>query len=96
MNRLFVYGIFLDESARFAYGMSNPQYQTVKDYVTIGNGIVAAYKIPNYGFCLSGLVVNVDPDYWGRIDGLESGYNRIKVNTTDGEEVWIYAGGSSV
>ncbi len=90
LNRLFVYGIFLDKSARDSMGMSNAYYTTVRDYVTVGGGIVTAYR--HEGFCLSGLIVDVDPSFWQQIDMLESGYERKKIITTDGEEAWMYVG----
>lgn len=89
-NRLFVYGIFLDERNRVAFGMSNPEYTTVEGYATVGGSIVSAIKDPRY--TLTGLVVDVNPTMWSRIDSLESGYNRIKVTTTDGETVYMYEG----
>lgn len=89
-NRLFVYGIFLDEVNRDYFGMSNPEYATVKGYATVGGSIVSAVEDERY--TLTGLVVDVDPIKWSAIDSLESGYNRIKVTTTDGETVYMYEG----
>lgn len=69
-NKLFVYGIFLSEDTRKTYGMTNPRYATVLDYVTTGCGdsIVGAKKLghkydqPRYErYELSGLIVNVPP-----------------------------------
>lgn len=91
-NRLFVYGIFLGQGCRDAYGMSNPEYATVLDYATFGGSIVEAYRIPDYGLSLTGLTVDVDPECWRRLDALEAGYTRKKVTTTDGEEVYMYVG----
>lgn len=70
--------------------MSRPKYATVKNYATkpIGGEIVEA--VPVEGFDLTGLVVDVDPEYWNKIDALESGYDRIKVQTMYGE-AWMYA-----
>lgn len=90
LNRLFVYGIFLDELNRELFGMSNPEYTTVRGYATVGNNIVEAVKDSRY--TLTGLVVDVDPKRWSAIDALESGYNRIKVLTTDNEFVYMYEG----
>jgi gamma-glutamylcyclotransferase (GGCT)/AIG2-like uncharacterized protein YtfP len=91
MDRLFVYGIFLDESTRLAYGMSNPEYTTVKDYITFGDYIVEAVPVGSeYGVALTGLVVDINPEYWGKLDALERGYNRIKVKTISDEVVYMY------
>lgn len=92
MNRLFVYGIFLSESQRARYGMTNPQYATVKNYVTYGDQIVTAYKQENAGLALTGLLVDVDPEHWDRIDRLEGGYVRTVITTTGGEQAYMYAG----
>lgn len=92
MDKLFVYGIFLDEQNRQAYGMSNPHYATVRDYITIGGHIVQAVKVNSIGASLTGLLVDIDPEYWKRLDLLESGYDRIKIVTTDGVEAYMYAG----
>ena len=89
LNKLFVYGIFLDEANRRAYGMSNPRYQTVSGYATFGKGIVMAYPV-NEEAGLTGLVVDVDPDRWESIDNLEYRYDRFKVTTDLNEEVWMY------
>lgn len=94
MNRLFVYGIFLDAHNRLAYGMSNPHYTTVDGFVTIGAGIVQAVKAPT-GYALTGLIVDVDPNYWEKLDKLEGGYERILVTTVDNEEAYMYAERSS-
>lgn len=91
MNRLFVYGIFLGEERRRNYGMSNPKYSTVKGFVTAGEHIVEAVRVDIEQLALTGLTVDVDPAYWTRIDALEYGYDRILVETTMGEEVYMYA-----
>lgn len=91
LNRLFVYGIFLGETMRKAYGMTNPRYMTVPDYVTVGGHIVQAVKIDSgTSIMLTGLTVDVDPENWERLDRLEGGYDRVKVKTHDGEEVYMY------
>lgn len=90
-ERLFVYGIFLDESNRRHYGMSDPQYATVLNYVTVGGHIVQAIHKPGFGFSLTGLMVDMDSSMWEPLDMLEAGYARIKITTTDGEEAWMYA-----
>ncbi len=90
-NRLFVYGIFLDEHNRTAYGMSNPKYTTVSGYATFGMGIVQAYPVQEEAG-LTGLAVDVDPSRWNDIDSLERGYDRIKVEAYNGETLWMYTG----
>lgn len=92
MNRLFVYGIFLDEHMREHYGMANPHYATVADYATYGNQIVTAYKQENAGLALTGLLVNMNPEKWENLDRLEGGYKRIVITTTGGDEAYMYAG----
>lgn len=89
-DRLFVYGIFLNQRTREAYGMENPEYATVLDYATFGHHIVQAQHIPSVGFSLTGLTVDVPVTSWDRLDQLEAGYNRSKVKTTDGEIVYMY------
>ena len=92
MNRLFVYGIFLDVENRFHYGMSNPEYAVVPDYVTrqCGMGIVEAVKVDGLGLGLTGFTVDVKPLKWPDIDRLEASYDRIVVRTLDGEDVYMY------
>lgn len=97
MNNLFVYGIFLDVANRLAFGMTNARYATIKGYATFGDYIVKAYRVkpdepamPEY--CLTGLLVDVDPEYWGRLDQLEAGYNRTVITTTSGDEAFMYVG----
>lgn len=94
INRLFVYGIFLDAHNRLAYGMSNPVYTTVDGYVTVGAHVVQAVKAPS-GYALTGLIVDVDPKYWDKIDSLERAYERILVTTVDNEQAYMYAERSS-
>lgn len=89
-NKLFVYGIFLDEDRRKSYGMTNPRYATVKDYATFGGGIVWAKHIPECGLSLTGLLVDVDPKHWDRLDALEAGYDRKIVNA--GVKAYMYVG----
>lgn len=91
MNKLFVYGIFLDEYMREKYGMTNPKYATVPDYATFGGGIVMAYKIPDNRLSLTGLLVDMNPDNWEELDRLEGGYRRIKITTGSGEQAYMYA-----
>lgn len=101
MNKLFVYGIFLGEDMRQAYGMSNPRYATVKDYATWGEHIVMAYHQQGAGLALSGLLVDVAPfqmgrkgmrDNWAMLDALEGGYDRIEITTTDNDKAYMYVG----
>lgn len=95
-RRLFVYGIFLDQSARDSYFMFNPRYATVKGYVTKGNHIVSAYPSSDPMDCLTGLLVDIldDPMNWRMLDLLESGYQRILIKTTSGETAYMYAKGT--
>ena len=100
-SKLFVYGIFLDESMRKRYFMENPEYATVKDFVTYGSHIVTAYKQEGAGLALTGLLVDMPSyiykgneaiDNWARLDALEGGYHRIKIKTENGIEAYTYAG----
>lgn len=103
MSKLFVYGIFLDQHARDSFGMTGEHYATVRDYATVGGKVVAATRAD--GYCLTGLVVDMpdtrevhwsrhdEPtriDNWQGLDFLESGYERVKIKTTDGEKCWLY------
>lgn len=93
MERLFVYGIFLDEDSRLAYGMRYPQYATVRGYATveaIGSGyIVEAIKVSE-SFCLTGLLVYVPSSNLRMLDALEGAYDRERVQTTSGVDCWMY------
>lgn len=91
-DKLFVYGIFLDQSNREAYGMSNPRYATVKGYATVAKygNIVEAVDFGIDTIALTGLTVDVDPTYWASLDRLEGGYDRIEVATSNGN-AWMYA-----
>lgn len=96
-EKLFVYGIFLNESTRQSYGMTNPKYATVKGYMTIGSHIVEAIPVDSEDITLSGLIVDMPKEYegkdnWARLDMLESGYNRVEINTIQGEKAWMYEG----
>lgn len=104
-----MYGIFLDELMRQRYGMSNPRYATVEGFATVGANnsgtIVEAIPVRSGNFYLTGLVVDVSPDIespygtvdnWARLDRLEGAYDRIKVDTTDGQECWMYVCKGSV
>lgn len=101
--RLFVYGIFLGEGMREAYGMTSRGYATVKDYITVGEHIVQARRVdPEMNAALTGLVVDVPPtmprpygasgvvDNIKRLDELETGYDRVMVHTTSGQECQMY------
>jgi gamma-glutamylcyclotransferase (GGCT)/AIG2-like uncharacterized protein YtfP len=92
LQKLFVYGIFLDENNRRAFGMHNPEYAVVADYATytIGGSIVMAYHVPGAGLGLTGLVCDVEPSKWERLDQLEGAYDRITITTKDGERAWMY------
>lgn len=89
-EKLFVYGIFLDEHNRDSYGMSSPRYATVRDFLTVGGGIVQAVYVPDAGLSLTGLLVDMNPEYWRDLDALEHGYERILVRV-GGEYAWMYA-----
>jgi len=90
-DKLFVYGIFLDEENRKDYGMSNPQYTTVPGYLTVGSYIVKAVQTDNTSVALTGLLVDIDPAMWPSIDSLEAGYDRIKVRDVAGNIAYMYA-----
>lgn len=89
-EKLFVYGIFLDEYNRDAYGMSNPKYTTVPGFITIGAGIVQAMPVSDQNIALTGLVVDMDSTKWRPLDSLEGGYDRVKVRTNSGDDAWMY------
>ena len=91
VEKLFVYGIFLDESTRDRYGMENPSYDTVPGYITVGNHIVSATKSDVYGVSLTGLLVDIPTRNLPSVDVLESGYARIIVDTSGGFEAFMYA-----
>lgn len=101
--RLFVYGIFLGEGMRRSYGMTVVGYDTVLNYITVGDHIVQARKVdPDMGAALTGLVVDVperlevasypgiERDNIKRLDSLEGGYDRVEVKTTGGEVCQMY------
>jgi len=88
VDQLFVYGIFLDADHRLYFGMSNAQYDTVADWVTVGRHIVQA--IPCKGATLTGLLVDVDIKRWPEIDRLERNYDRRKVTTESGVQAYMY------
>ena len=90
-DKLFVYGIFLDEENRKDYGMSNPQYTTVPGYLTVGSYIVKAVQTDNTSVALTGLLVDIDPDMWPSLDSLEARYDRIKVRDVSGDIAYMYA-----
>ena len=90
-SKLFVYGIFLDEHNRHNYHMSNPKYDTVLDYITVGGGIVRAIPSEGVGASLTGLTVDIPNSAFPTLDVLEGGYARIKVKTTGGIEAYMYA-----
>lgn len=93
--RLFVYGIFLDPVNQANFGMTHPEYDTVRDYATYGHGIVTAYHNPGKGLSLAGLIVLVPKDQWAKLDKLERGYDRVTVETTGGVETFMYVGGNN-
>jgi gamma-glutamylcyclotransferase (GGCT)/AIG2-like uncharacterized protein YtfP len=89
-NKLFVYGIFLDEYMRTQYGMKNPQYATVLDYATYGHYIVKAYYAKGYNLALTGLLVDMNPELWEQLDNLEASYDRVLVTTTNSVQAYMY------
>lgn len=103
MNKLFVYGIFLDQDARVEYGMTNATYDTVEGYFTVGDYIVEAIPVPDRpDIKLTGLLVDVAQytegergevlDTWDRLDRLERAYDRITITTTSGKQAYMYVG----
>lgn len=91
MSQLFVYGIFLSEHNRKNYGMTNPKYDTVADYTTVGGYIVKATHVPECSLSLTGLLVQLPDDYnWSSLDALEGGYDRIIITTNSGETAYMY------
>lgn len=92
-HRLFVYGIFLGETTRQYYGMTDPQYAVVKNYATYarnGHIVEAAQVDPSCNAAMAGLVVTVDPKKWDQIDALERDYDRKLVTTTSNQHVYMY------
>lgn len=89
-EKLFVYGIFLDEYMRNSHGMTNPHYSTVPGYLTVGHGIVQAMPVNDQSIALTGLLVDMDSSRWGPLDRLEGGYDRVKVTTYDNTIAWMY------
>ena len=89
-NRLFVYGIFLNQRNRDRYGMYNAEYATVPGFFTVGSHIVQAVETEDTRIALTGVTVDVDPRMWPMIDGLEAGYTRQVVLSDSNEEVYMY------
>lgn len=89
-EKLFVYGIFLGEGQRNAYGMTNPRYATVPGYITVGHHIVQAVPVNSKDIALTGLLVDMDSSRWRPLDSLEGGYDRVKVVTDGNVEAWMY------
>ncbi len=89
--QLFVYGIFLDEDNREHYGMTNPRYDTVQGFITVGGSIVQAVPSTTFGASLTGLVVDIPTENLHRVDLLEMGYDRIKVETNSGVDAFMYS-----
>jgi len=91
VNRLFVYGIFLNERTGDIFDLRYVDYAIVRDMATRADGpgsIVQAVPAP--GLALTGLVVEVPEENWQRLDRLERGYKRIEVDTSEGP-AWMYA-----
>lgn len=89
MIRLFVYGIFLEDATREAYGMTNARYATVRGWKTVGGHIVKA--VPDDTATLTGLLVNISEINLPAVDSLEAGYDRITITTTMGHRAYMYA-----
>ena len=94
VNKLFVYGIFLDANTREFYGMGNGvTYATVRGYATFGGYIVKACKMPWDRYTVTGLLITLPDGFnWEPVDALEGGYERIIVTTTDKTNAYMYAG----
>lgn len=92
-TKLFVYGIFLGEGMRESYNMTNPQYATVSNFVTVGNHIVQAEYIKDApGLALTGLLVDVPIyEFDHGLDALEGGYERVRITTENKTEAYMYA-----
>lgn len=92
MDKLFVYGIFLGDNQRVAFGMVNPRYAVVHGYKTvrIAQDIVEAVR--DDGADLTGLLVDIPRAYLDDLDSLERGYTRVKEKTLRGEKCWMYVG----
>ena len=91
IDKLFVYGIFLNEANRNAYKLSNPRYDTVPGYITIGDIIVQAVKVDcAEQVALTGLTVDFDKDFLHNIDTLETGYDRAIIKTNHGHSAFMY------
>lgn len=87
--KFFTYGIFLSYRMRKNYNIdASAHYATVEGYSTRGGLIVEAF--PCAGHTLTGLVVDVPDHVWRTLDAIESGYDRITINTTQGEEAQLY------
>lgn len=89
-EKLFVYGIFLDGDNRARYEMTNPSYDTVPGYLTVGHHIVSAVRTDENSVALTGLLVDVPDKIFPYLDSLEAGYYRVKVNTSGGTEAFMY------
>jgi len=90
VEKLFVYGIFLDEYNRKRYGMEDPSYETVPGYITVGGHIVQAVPSDVEGASLTGLLVSIPTRNLPNLDMLEGGYDRVKVTTIGGFEAFMY------
>lgn len=90
--QVFVYGIFLSAYRQLDYDMSEVRgYTTVKDFVTVGHSIVQARYIPDHQYALTGKLVELPVDKLPELDRLESGYERVVINTTSGDTAFMYA-----
>ena len=90
--KVFVYGIFLSNRRQDDYDMEEVRpYTTVKDFVTVGDSIVQARYIPDHQYALTGKVVEIPVENMPELDRLESGYERVVVETTSGDTAFMYA-----
>lgn len=86
----FTYGIFLQESTRenLLGNYETPQYDTVKDYTTVGEHIVEA--VPARGTTLTGLVFDITSKQLDKLDNIEAGYDRVTITTVLGRRAIMY------
>lgn len=84
-EKLFVYGIFLDQSNREEYGMIQTHYATQPGFKTVGKYIVKAVKSDDRDSLTGLLINNTKAINWRRLDSLEAGYKRIAID----EETYV-------
>lgn len=92
-EKLFVYGIFLDQGNREDYGMLKATYATQPGFKTVGSYIVRAVRTDSEEDSLTGLLINnTDAVKWDRLDGLEAAYKRIAVEEWSQVTIWVNDG----